>query len=58
MWNCRSKLKLGGNVVFTRADGDVRAFCFRMSLLYGRVHHSVRTDFEKAKRRAEDCPPQ
>jgi hypothetical protein len=30
MWNCRSKLKLGGNVVFTRAEGDVRWFCFRI----------------------------
>jgi hypothetical protein len=30
MWNCRSKLKLGGNIDFTRADGNVRAFCFRI----------------------------
>jgi hypothetical protein len=28
MWNCPSKLKLDGDAVFTRADGNVRAFCF------------------------------
>jgi hypothetical protein len=40
MWNCRSKLNLGDNVVLTRADGNVRAFC-----LSGSARHSVRAGF-------------
>src|SRR5262249_49400666 len=58
MWNCRSKLKLRGNVVFTRADGSVRAFYFPdvPPLRVGRVT-PLRADSVKAKRQAEDCPP-